>query len=158
MDRSRIIKHDRPRNEDLWKSFTTRQPNLYIHQDDRLDVKPGQTLIDSFFNHFISDLEPPRLHEALRGFLEQSDASSIQDLQAPTNDRRAIVIVDDRCDPCINLNISNNSSIILRPWDSQSYNQYPPEGENVQVYGADAQTLFERLKISVSKQTRFEKQ
>lgn len=157
MDRSRINNHDRPRNENLWKSFTTRQPNLYIHQDERLQIEPGKTLIDSFLSHFISDLEPPRLHEALRGFLEQSDASSIQDLQAPTNDRRTIVIVDDRCDPCVNLNISDNASIILRPWDSKSYNQYPPEGENVQVYGADAKTLFERLKISVSKQMRFEK-
>ena len=155
MDRSRIINHDRPRNENLWKSFTTRQPNLYIHQDDRLDVGSGQTVIDSFFNHFQSDLEPPRLHEALRGFLEQSDAYSIQDLQAPTNNRRTIVIVDDRCDPCINLNISDNASIILRPWDSQLYNQYPPKGENVQVYGADAKTIFERLKISVSTQMRF---
>jgi hypothetical protein len=126
-----------------------RQPNLYIHQDDRLDVGNEKTVIDSFFNHFISDLEPPRLHESLRGFLEQSDASSIHDLQASTNDRRKIVIVDDRSDPCINLNISDNASIILRPWDSQSYNQYPPKGENVQVYGADVKILFERLKIPV---------
>lgn len=149
MERSRVINYDRPRNENLWKTFTTRQPNLYIRQDDRLDVGNGQTVTSSFFNHFKSDLEPPRLHEALHGFLEQSGAISIQDLQAPTNDQRKIVIVDDRCDPCIKLNISDNTSIILRPWDSQSYNQYPPKGENVQVYGADAKTLFERLQISV---------
>lgn len=142
--------HNKAWNEVTWKAPTTRQPHLYNHQDDRLPVRDGETVINAFFDFYKSDLEPPRSYENLRNFLERSGARSIRDVEVDSTSQNKIpVIVDDRCDPCIKLDIPENTGIILRPWDSDVYNQRPPKGENVEVYGADVKTLFRRFKKPV---------
>lgn len=150
LTQNHIHSHNKPWNEVRWKAPATRQPHLYNHQDDRLPVENGETVINSFFKFYKSDLEPPRRYENLRKFLERSGARSVHDVEADTTGQNKIpVIVDDRCDPCIKLNIPENTGIIQRPWNSDIYNQRPPKGENAEVYGADVQTLFQRFREPV---------
>lgn len=137
--------HNKPWNEVTWKAPTSRQPDLYKHQNNWLTVEDGETVIDAFFNFYKSDLEPLRSYGNLRRFLGKSGARSVHDIEVGDTSQCKIM-VDDRCDPCIKLNISENTSIVLRPWDSEIYNQRPPRGENVEVYGADVQTIFQSFR------------
>lgn len=153
MDRTRLLDHHTPPKVPLWKGFTFRQPHIYPSHESRLFIKDNESVIEAFLEFFRNELEPPRRHEALRSFLERSGACKLNDLENILSaDRSLLAMVDDRCDPCITLKIPENTSILLRPWDSDHYNMYPPKGESDHIYGADAINLYKQLKSPVSVQ------
>ncbi|KAL4969433.1 uncharacterized protein BDV14DRAFT_165932 [Aspergillus stella-maris] len=133
------------------KEFSVRQITLYRSQDDRLRVPAGESVIDEFFRIFTPSLTPPRRHELLRRFLEQTGARhTLPDIikcRVPAENGRLVAIVDDRCDPCVQLmGISDDTAFVpARQWDSEEYIRRPPEGLHARVFGMDAKMLYAHL-------------
>ncbi|KAI9370227.1 hypothetical protein BJX61DRAFT_544848 [Aspergillus egyptiacus] len=133
------------------KDFTTRQTTLYHGQDNRLRVPAGGAVIDEFFGSLNSGLAPPRRHELLRVFLEQTGAKgSFQDIigrqpQAPH--RQVLAMIDDRCDPWLRITgIPETAGFVpVRQWGSEDYLRRPPEGLYPRIFGVDAQGLYKHL-------------
>lgn len=139
------------------KDFSIRQTTLYHGQDNRLRVPSGGSVIDEFFRSFNPGLSPPRRHELLRLFLEQTGAlRSFPDIigsQRPPADRgrRVLAMVDDRCDPCLNITGIPGSAAFLpvRQWGSEEYMRRPPAGLHARVCGVDAEMLYVHLSQDV---------
>ncbi|KAE8379714.1 hypothetical protein BDV26DRAFT_303422 [Aspergillus bertholletiae] len=94
------------------------------------------------------DLSFPRRHELLRKFLDQAGARSFPEaLRTTPADNRTLAMIDDRCDPCVKFtDIPESTSFLpMRQWESEEYMRRPPEGIHSQIYGADAETLYQRL-------------
>ncbi|KGO61614.1 tumor suppressor protein, LOH1CR12 [Penicillium expansum] len=134
------------------KEFSTRQTTLYHGQDNRLRVPADGSVIDEFFHRVNPNLSPPRRHELLKLFLEQTGAlRSFTDIigggQSSPADRRVLAVIDDRCDPCLKIMSMPESASFLsvRQWGSEEYMRRPPEGLNVRVCGVDAETLYTHL-------------
>lgn len=138
------------------KGFSTRQKSLYNGQDKRLYVAPGDSVIEEFFRSLRPGLSPPRRHESLRLFLEQTGAQSSFPDAIRGNmlmlDKKIVAMVDDRCDPSLEfINMAGNASFVpVRQWGSDEYMRNPPEGLNVQIRGLDASTLYSHLNQNVS--------
>lgn len=137
------------------KTFSTRQTSIYRLQDSRLCVSTGESVIDEFFRSFEPGLSPPRRHELLRLFLEQTGAlHSFLDTtrgQYQPVDRRVLALVDDRCDPCLQITGIAGSAAFLpvRPWESEEYMRRPPEGLYTRFCGVDAEMLYKHLNRDV---------
>lgn len=138
------------------KEFSTRQTTLYHGQDNRLRVPADGSVIDEFFHRVNPNLSPPRRHELLKLFLEQTGAlRSFTDIigggQSSPADRRVLAVIDDRCDPCLKIMSMPESASFLsvRQWGSEEYMRRPPEGLNVRVCGVDAETLYTHLNQDV---------
>ncbi|KAB8276290.1 hypothetical protein BDV30DRAFT_235745 [Aspergillus minisclerotigenes] len=136
-------------NHAQWKKeFSVRRTALYLGQDSRLRVPIGGSMIDEFFNSASPDLVPPRRHELLRKFLDQTGARSFPEaLNTTPADTRVLAMIDDRCDPCLQFtdNPDGTSFLPMRQWESEEYMRRPPEGIHNQIYGADAGTLYDCL-------------
>lgn len=138
------------------KEFSTRQTAIYRCQDSRLRVPIGGSVIDEFFCVFKPGLTPPRRHELLRLFLEQTGAlhsfpDIIRDQHPPAN-KRVLAVVDDRCDPCLQFTSIAESRAFLpvRQWGSEEYMRRPPEGLHTQICALDAEMLYTHLNQDVS--------
>ncbi|KAL2832929.1 hypothetical protein BDW59DRAFT_138928 [Aspergillus cavernicola] len=99
------------------KEFSIRQTTLYHGQDNRLRTPTNGSVIDEFFRSFNPGLSPPRRHERLRLFLEQTGAlrsflNVIQSQHPPLNSR-VLAVVDDRCDPCLKFTGISDSAVFL---------------------------------------------
>ncbi|KAF3403594.1 hypothetical protein F1880_009534 [Penicillium rolfsii] len=133
------------------KAFSFRQATLYRGQDDLLRVPPGESVIEEFFRVFKPPLSPPRRHELLKLFLEQTgELHSFPDVirgKISSVDRCVLAMIDDRCDPCLNTtNLPEGAPFLpLRQWDSEEYIQRPPGGLHVHVCGFDAEMLNTHL-------------
>ncbi|PIG87092.1 hypothetical protein AARAC_004323 [Aspergillus arachidicola] len=130
------------------KEFSVRQTTIYHGQDNRLRVPIGGSVIDEFFNSSNLDLAPPRRHEFLRKFLDQTGARSFPEaLRTTPADKRVLAMIDDRCDPCLRFSdIPESTSFLpMRQWESEEYMRRPPEGIHCHIYGADAEMLYDRL-------------
>ena len=134
-----------------WREeYSTRHPESYSRLDYHLKAPPGCSLVDGFLNCWVSDLEPPRRHEALRKFLERTGARSFPEaLRICPADKRYLAIVDDRSDPLAKAEYNCLDIPPVRRWESQEYNRFPPKGIKDQVYGADAEMLYNRLREKV---------
>ncbi|KAJ5396514.1 tumor suppressor protein LOH1CR12 [Penicillium cosmopolitanum] len=111
-------------------------------------------MAENFFypsDDFEPGLSPPRRHELLRLFLEQTGAlHSFLDTtrgQYQPVDRRVLALVDDRCDPCLQITGIAGSAAFLpvRPWESEEYMRRPPEGLYTRFCGVDAEMLYKHL-------------
>lgn len=137
------------------KDFSVRQTTLYHGQDNRLRVPAGGSVIDEFFRSLNPSLSPPRRHELLRRFLEQTGARhSLPDIirgRKSTANGQILAIVDDRCDPCLQFTgISDNAAFLpVRQWGSDEYIRRPPEGLYARVSGMDAEMLYAHLNQDV---------
>ncbi|KAL4867253.1 hypothetical protein BDV12DRAFT_210023 [Aspergillus spectabilis] len=133
------------------KDFSVRQTTLYYGQDNRLRVPAGGSVIGEFFHSLNPSLSPPRRHELLRRFLEQTGARhSFPDIikgRNPTANGQLLAIVDDRCDPCLQFTGISDSAAFLpvRQWGSEEYIRRPPEGLYARVSGMDAEMLYAHL-------------
>jgi hypothetical protein len=138
------------------KEFSLRQTTLYHGQDNRLRVPTDGSVIEEFFHSFNPDLSPPRRHELLRLFLEQTGAQrSFPDFiggQRPLVDRQIFAMIDDRCDHCLKItSIPESVSFLpVRQWGSEEYMRRPPEGLNARVCGMNAEMLYMHLNQDVS--------
>lgn len=137
------------------KDFSIRQTIIYHGQDNRLRVHTGESVIDVFFRCFKPDLSPPRHHELLRLFLEQTGAlRSFLDVigsRRSAADRQVLAMIDDRCDPCLKImRIPESAAFFpVRQWGSEEYMQRPPRGLNVHICGMDAEMLYAHLNRDV---------
>lgn len=103
-------------------------------------------MIDEFLKIFTSRMQPPRRYETLRRFLQRTGARSLPEaLRTCPTDKRALAMVDDRCDPSMGAEGTGK----LRQWESEEYRRFPPSGLNVQVYGANAEMLYKQLQKDV---------
>ncbi|KAJ5711067.1 tumor suppressor protein LOH1CR12 [Penicillium malachiteum] len=133
------------------KGFSFRQATLYHGQDNRLRAPTGASVIEEFFRRFNPDLSPPRRHELLRRFLEQTGAlhsfpDVIRGKHSPA-DKRVLAMIDDRCDPCLKItNMPESAAFMpIRQWDSEEYMRRPPGGLYVCVCGVDAEMFYTHL-------------
>ncbi|KAL2872393.1 uncharacterized protein BJX67DRAFT_376215 [Aspergillus lucknowensis] len=133
------------------KEFSTRLATMYHGQDNRLRVPADKTVIDEFFRSLNPSLAPPRRHELLRLFLEQTGAQRsfldvIRSKRSPAYNQ-VLAMVDDRCDPSLQFaGISGSAAFLpVRQWESEEYMQRPPEGLHVRVSGMDAVELYTHL-------------
>lgn len=155
MDPLNRSRHPRLHSLQWRKDFSIRQTTFYHGQDKRLRVPTGGSVIDEFFRSFNPGLSPPRRHELLRLFLEQTGAlRSFPDVigsqRSPAN-RRVLAVVDDRCDPCLKFTGIPESAAFLpvRQWESDEYMRRPPEGLHARVCGLDAEMLYTHLNQDV---------
>lgn len=142
------------------KDFSVRKTTLYRNQDDRLRVPTGKSVIDEFFRRLNPALSPPRRHELLRLFLEQTGPlHSFPDVvksRLLAGDRRMLAVVDDRCDPCLQiLGITESAAFLpVRQWGSEEFRKRPPEGLHARVCGMDAEMLYSHLNQDVGPSAR----
>ncbi|KAL3478263.1 hypothetical protein BJX99DRAFT_256588 [Aspergillus californicus] len=133
------------------KDFSNRRTALYRSNDLRLQVPTNGSVIDELFRSMSPELAPPRRHELLRLFIEQTGAlRSFSDLvrtQHQPRSNRILAIVDDRCDPSLQFaNIPDSTAFLpVRQWGSEEYLQRPPEGLHARVCGLDAEMLYSHL-------------
>ncbi|KAB8225606.1 hypothetical protein BDV33DRAFT_231018 [Aspergillus novoparasiticus] len=108
----------------------------------------NRSVIDEFFNSASPDLVPPRRHELLRKFFDQTGARSFPEaLNTTPADTRVLAMIDDRCDPCSQFTDMPGSTSFLptRQWESEEYMRRPPKGIHRKICGADAGTLYDCL-------------
>jgi hypothetical protein len=152
-----VVSYRRPPLHSLqWrKDFSIRKTTLYRSQDHRLHIPPDGSVIDEFFHLFNPVLSPPRRHELLRLFLEQTGPlHSFQDVvksRCLASDRQMLAVVDDRCDPCLKiLGITDSAAFLpVRQWGSEEFMKRPPEGLHAQVCGMNAEMLYSHLNQDV---------
>ncbi|KAF9883711.1 hypothetical protein FE257_003049 [Aspergillus nanangensis] len=139
-------RHQPPLHALQWKRhFTIRRTTLYHGQDNRLRVPLGGSAIDEFFKNHNINFAPPRRYELLRKFLGQNSVHLLQDeAKLSPSDQRVLAMVDDRCDPC--LNIPESASFQpMRQWGLGEYMNRPPQGLHARIYGMNAAMLYQHL-------------
>jgi hypothetical protein len=62
-----------------------------------------------------------------------------------------LAVVDDRCDPCLQiLGITESADFLpVRQWGSEEFRKRPPEGLHARVCGMDAVMLYSHLNQDV---------
>ena len=125
----------------LWSpSFSTRQEQSYRTENIRLEVQPGQSILDAFLGdkQVPLDLDPPDYtHETLRVFLKDTRQSDLTRDPPQTPHDIVLAIVDSRRD------IKSADKQFVRNWGF--YSQYPPEGDDVEIRKFSAPQLYSGL-------------
>ena len=135
----------------VWdKKFAIRQDHAHRHENNRLTLDYGDTIVEACLDEFCSRLDPPHYrYAAVSGFLAKTNEEELKKTSFSKHTSLQNILLDDRRDDT-GWEDTANVRHFARDWNSYA-GGYPPEGKDIQYVLMNAGELYtKRLKSVVA--------